>query len=87
MNTKTTYDYETYHYTFDGCDVAPHCLECPLPRCKYDDAKWYILWKMQKKAEKIKTFDGVPAKDLAKTLGISTRTVQRWRGLELVNAA
>ena len=21
----------------DGCEVAPHCLQCPLPRCRYDE--------------------------------------------------
>ncbi len=21
----------------DGCEVAPACLECPLPRCRYDE--------------------------------------------------
>jgi hypothetical protein len=21
-----------------GCDLAPHCLECPFPRCRYDAA-------------------------------------------------
>lgn len=20
----------------DGCEVAPHCLECPLPQCKHE---------------------------------------------------
>ena len=24
-------------YTGDGCEVAPHCLECPLAVCKYDE--------------------------------------------------
>ena len=23
-------------YTDDGCEVAPKCLECPLPKCRYD---------------------------------------------------
>lgn len=21
----------------DGCEVAPRCLECPLPRCRFDE--------------------------------------------------
>ena len=28
----------------DGCDVHPHCLECPLPACKYDDWRGYRRW-------------------------------------------
>lgn len=23
-------------YRDTGCDIAPHCLDCPLPRCRYD---------------------------------------------------
>ena len=29
------------HYEDDGCEVAASCLACPLPRCKYDDMRWY----------------------------------------------
>ena len=24
---------EAHHYQDDGCDLAPACLRCPLPRC------------------------------------------------------
>jgi hypothetical protein len=27
---------EGYTYTDDGCELAPSCLRCPLPRCKHD---------------------------------------------------
>lgn len=27
---------EFHLYTDDGCEVAPRCLECPLPICRYD---------------------------------------------------
>ena len=23
-------------YLDDGCEVAPHCLQCPLSKCRYD---------------------------------------------------
>jgi len=26
-------------YRDDGCEVAPHCLECPLAVCKYDNSR------------------------------------------------
>ena len=29
------------HYEDTGCEVADSCLDCPLPRCKYDDMAWY----------------------------------------------
>jgi len=34
----TKWDVLPEHFTFldDGCEVAPHCLECPLERCRYD---------------------------------------------------
>lgn len=24
-------------YHDEGCDLAPSCLNCPFPRCRYDD--------------------------------------------------
>jgi hypothetical protein len=24
------------HYPDRGCELAPRCLECPLPRCRFD---------------------------------------------------
>ena len=32
---------EFYHYEDTGCEVADSCLDCPLPRCRYDDPTWY----------------------------------------------
>ncbi len=28
---------EHAQYRDDGCDIYPHCLTCPLPRCRYDE--------------------------------------------------
>ncbi len=28
---------EHAQYRDDGCDIHPHCLTCPLPRCRYDE--------------------------------------------------
>ncbi len=28
---------EQTRYRDDGCDIHPHCLTCPLPRCRYDE--------------------------------------------------
>lgn len=27
---------EQMHYRDDGCSIAPRCLDCPLPACRYD---------------------------------------------------
>ena len=32
---------EFYHYEDTGCEVSRSCLNCPLPRCKYDDPIWF----------------------------------------------
>ena len=32
---------EFYHYEDTGCEASDSCLDCPLPRCKYDDPAWY----------------------------------------------
>lgn len=31
----------------DGCDIHPHCLSCPLPRCKYDEEDNDLPWHMR----------------------------------------
>lgn len=33
------------HYEDTGCEVAGNCLDCPLPRCKYDDMAWYAKYR------------------------------------------
>ena len=32
---------EFCHYEDTGCEVSAACLDCPLPRCKFDDPVWY----------------------------------------------
>ena len=32
---------EFCHYEDTGCEVSAACLDCPLPRCKFDDPAWY----------------------------------------------
>ena len=32
---------EFYHYEDTGCEVSSACLDCPLPKCKYDDPDWF----------------------------------------------
>ena len=42
MRNRRVQDASTHD---DGCDVAPHCVACPLVQCKYDDPAGYKLWK------------------------------------------
>ena len=32
---------EFYHYEDNGCVVSDSCLDCPLPKCRYDDPVWF----------------------------------------------
>jgi len=64
----------------DGCDVHPHCLECPLPECKYDMPSGYVQWKNGQRNEKIVEAieaRGLIVKDVAEEFGLSERTIMR----------
>ena len=71
---------EFYHYEDTGCEVSDSCLDCPLPKCRYDDPVWYqrnrrlardfrIVRTMQQEALSIE--------DTAERFGITNRTVFR----------
>ncbi len=71
---------EFYHYEDTGCEASDSCLDCPLPRCRYDDPAWYqrnrrlardfrILRTMQQEALSIE--------ETAVRFGITSRTVFR----------
>ena len=71
---------EFYHYADTGCEASDSCLDCPLPRCRYDDPAWYqrnrrlardfrIVRTMQQEALSIE--------DTAERFGITNRTVFR----------
>lgn len=60
----------------NGCEVAPRCLECPLPRCKYDDP----LWRLHQRDQQImalwkRSFMTIP--ELAASTGMSERSIFR----------
>lgn len=64
-----------------GCDLAPACLSCPLPSCRYDlpqgaNTARHQLRMLHRVAE-IKT-QGLSAEDAAERYGVSARTVYRW---------
>jgi len=61
-----------------GCDVAPLCVECPLPFCKYDNPKAYHSWQKDER-DSVITADmpNLSQKQLAAKYGLSVRTIQR----------
>ena len=71
---------EYCQYRDEGCEFADSCLECPLPKCIYDEPRGRQRWlKRQRDNEMVNLFDGEgkEVKDLALIFGVSQRTVQR----------
>ena len=71
---------EYCHYKDEGCELAESCLNCPFPRCIYDEprGKQHLL-KGRRDREILRQFSkgGKGIKELALAFGISQRTVQR----------
>ena len=71
---------ERYPYRDAGCDVAPSCLRCHLPRCKYDDPGWFQRQKQgERDGEVVRALrqHGLSVPDAAARFGLSQRTVFR----------
>lgn len=70
---------EHYEYRDTGCEVAPRCLECPLPECRYIDGRVspppiHVERNAQIVALRAQ---GVPLLTIAATVGKSKRQVLR----------
>ena len=73
-----------------GCEVAPACLACPLPRCKYDmtgrELRQYFRLQRQQQLDGIEAArtaeivclyeTGLSARKVADRLGISQSLVE-----------
>ncbi len=66
-------------YRDDGCDIHPHCLTCPLSRCRYDEPGGLrALLNAHRDRQIVEMrLRGVPVDDLAGRFGVSRRTVFR----------
>ncbi len=67
-----------FTYRDDGCELAPSCLRCPLPICKYDYPGGVLGLHSDMKREGIVA--SVRAKGVATTaedFSVSERTVRR----------
>ncbi len=70
------------NYVDRGCDLAPSCLACPFPKCRYDmgDTAWTArrMLNVARNAEIVRALDsGEHAESIALRLGISSRSVYR----------
>ena len=71
---------EYCHYRDEGCELADSCLNCPLPKCIYDQFGGKQRWlKRQRDREIVRLFstEDKGVKELALMFGLSQRTVQR----------
>jgi len=63
-----------------GCEVAPKCLECPLPQCRWDDpAGYYRQMRQQKDARILEEMKqrNLSVDEVAMLFGVTTRTIFR----------
>lgn len=71
---------EDCHYRDEGCEFADSCLNCPFPKCIYDEPRGRQRWlKGQRDREIVRRFyiEGREVRELALHFGVSQRTVQR----------
>lgn len=68
-----------------GCQVAPSCLRCYLPACKYDDIQGYQNWQQQERrretAARMRELETMPKQQavevVAAEFSVDPRTVYR----------
>ncbi len=62
-----------------GCEYAPQCLACHLPRCKHDNglSRLGLADKHGAEIRQLHFRMGISAADLAERFGVSTRTISR----------
>ncbi|MFH1382610.1 MAG: hypothetical protein ABIH70_06915 [Chloroflexota bacterium] len=71
---------ENCHYRDEGCELARSCLNCPFPRCVYDEAGGKRRWLKRLRAREMSRLFNIEKKgikELALMFGVSERTVQR----------
>ncbi len=70
---------ESTRYRDDGCSIHPHCLTCPLPRCRYEEPGGLRTLMNAQRDGRILALKrrGVPVEILAARFGVSRRTVFR----------
>jgi len=78
--------WDTYPDT--GCSIAPSCLRCPLPTCRYDGPSAGAGWRsLRQRQEALEALDriihqGYPKTEAvalaARQLALTTRTIYRY---------
>ena len=71
---------EYCRYRDEGCDLAESCLDCPFPKCIYDEPGGKQRWLKRLRAREMARLFSTKGKgvnELALMFGVSQRTVQR----------
>ena len=80
MNEMLDLPPEFCHDRDEGCELTGSCLDCPPPRCVYDQPRGRQRWLQKARDRQIVrlfTAGGKGMKELAAEFGVSVRTVQR----------
>jgi hypothetical protein len=67
-------------YADNGCDLYPSCLQCPLPRCRYEDpggARAMLRPSRDASIRRLSHVQGFSVEQVSVALGVSRRTVFR----------
>jgi len=71
---------EYCRYRDEGCELAGSCLNCPFPRCIYDEPGGKQRWLKKRRARemvRLHVVEGKGVTELALIFDVSERTVQR----------
>lgn len=70
---------EYCHYRDEGCEISGSCLNCPLPRCLYEEPGGKQRWLKKQRNREIARLhcEGKVVRELAQIFKVSRRTVQR----------
>ena len=80
LNGEPDLQPEYCHYKDEGCEMADSCLNCPFPRCIYDEPGGRQHWRKRLRDSEIDRMlgsEGKGVKELASVFGVSQRTIQR----------
>ena len=65
------------NYRDTGCSIAPKCLECPLPQCRYDDPYDFVGKEVRNEEIRQERRSGARVVDLAVKWNLGKRTIHR----------
>ena len=73
-------DEPAFYYEDTGCEVASTCLDCPLPRCKFDDMEWFAKYRRLARDLRMASViqnEGLSIAEAAERFSVTPRTVFR----------